>query len=139
MGQRLKSLYQCSAGIRSFLRANPGSRPARAKFTVTFISAAILGLTLTAQRKNSAFQLHIHRASSAISIDGAMQERAWSEADSASNFFMVLPMDTSRARVPTTVRMSYDEQNLYILAICYLVGKAPFMVESLRRDFIFGK
>jgi len=68
-----------------------------------------------------------------------MMEPAWLEADSALEFFMVLPMDTSRCRVQTTVRMCYDEQNLYILAVCYLLKPAPYMVESLRRDFVFGK
>jgi len=68
-----------------------------------------------------------------------MDERAWQDADSASNFFMVLPMDTSRAKVPTQVRMTYDSQNIYIIAVCSLLKPGPYMVESLRRDFLFGK
>jgi hypothetical protein len=92
-----------------------------------------------AQKKNSAYQLHIHKAPSAIVVDGVMNEQAWLDADSATNFFMMIPMDTSHARVPTEVRMTYDAQNLYIIAICYLVKPAPYMVESLRRDFNFGK
>ena len=53
---------------------------------------------------------------------------------------MVLPMDTSRALVNTEVKMTYDRDNLYIIAIYYLpVKSAPFMVESLRRDFNFWK
>src|SRR5436853_358135 len=35
--------------------------------------------------------------------------------------------------------MAYDEKNIYIIAICHLVRKAPYMVESLRRDFVFSK
>ncbi len=52
---------------------------------------------------------------------------------------MALPMDTSFARVRTTVKMTYDNENIYIIAICYLPIQAPYMVESLRRDFVFGK
>jgi hypothetical protein len=52
---------------------------------------------------------------------------------------MVLPMDTSLAKVPTVVKMTYDEQNLYILAICYTTIPGPYMVESLKRDFSFLK
>jgi hypothetical protein len=91
------------------------------------------------QKKNDAYQLHIHQASSKIIIDGKIDEPAWAEADSATNFFMVLPMDTSFAKVTTQVRMTYDAGNVYIIAICNLPKAGPYMVESLRRDFIFGK
>jgi len=68
-----------------------------------------------------------------------MNDAPWQEAETAGDFFMVTPMDTSRARVNTEVKMTYDKENLYIIAICHLPVKAPYMVESLRRDFIFGK
>ena len=68
-----------------------------------------------------------------------MNETVWQEAEPANNFFMVLPMDTSKAKVPTEVRMTYDDKNIYIIAVCYLVKPGPYMVESLRRDFVFGK
>lgn len=48
-------------------------------------------------------------------------------------------MDTSLARVRTDVSMTYDDNNLYLLAICYNHDKGPHMVESLRRDFSFLK
>ncbi len=94
---------------------------------------------LAAQKKNSAYQLHIHKTSSPVQIDGAIDDAAWTNTDSASNFFMVLPMDTSHARVKTSIHMTYDDQNLYILAVCYLLKPGPYMIESLRRDFVFGK
>src|SRR5438034_5899303 len=68
-----------------------------------------------------------------------MNEAVWQKAETAGQFFMVLPMDTSKANVPTEVKMTYDNQNLYIVAICYLLKQSPYMVESLRRDFVFGK
>lgn len=91
------------------------------------------------QKKNAAFQLHIQKAASPVTIDGVMNEEAWLQADVAKDFFMVLPMDTSRARVSTEIRMTYDAENVYVIAVCYLLKKAPYMVESLRRDFNFGK
>ncbi|MBT1699942.1 carbohydrate binding family 9 domain-containing protein [Fulvivirgaceae bacterium PWU4] len=68
-----------------------------------------------------------------------MNETAWSEADMATDFFMVLPMDTSAARVRTEVRMTYDDNNLYLITVCHHLVAGPYMVESLRRDFVFGK
>ena len=68
-----------------------------------------------------------------------MDEEAWTKAESVNQFHMVLPMDTSLAKVPTQVRMMYDDKNFYIIAICYKSMAGPNMVESLRRDFNFGK
>jgi hypothetical protein len=99
----------------------------------------LFAIVATAQKKNAAYKYHIRRAASAIAIDGAGDEQAWMQADSAVDFHMVLPMDTSLAKIPTVVRMTYDDKNLYILAVCYTNIAGPYMVESLKRDFSFVK
>lgn len=99
----------------------------------------LITFSLIAQKKNEKFQLHIKKASSAIHIDGVMEEQAWNDAEAATDFFMVLPMDTSHAKVKTEVRMSYDAENLYLLAVCFHKQNQKYMVESLKRDFNFGK
>ena len=71
-------------------------------------------------------------------IDGVM-DGAWSLAETADNFNMVLPMDTSKSLVKTAVKMSYDNEHLYLIAICYNKPDQAYMVESLKRDFVFGK
>ena len=99
----------------------------------------LYGFQARAQKKNDSYKLHIYKAGSAIRIDGVMDEIAWEQAQIASNFFMVLPMDTSLAKVRTDVRMSYDDDHLYLIATCFHAVAGPYYVESLRRDFIFGK
>jgi hypothetical protein len=107
-------------------------------FLLLFISFSFI-CTLQAQKNNSIYQLHIHKASSELKVDGSMDETAWKEAEVANDFFMVLPMDTSFAHVKTEVRMTYDAENIYLLAICFHKEKQKYMVESLKRDFVFGK
>ena len=68
-----------------------------------------------------------------------MDESAWLAADSATDFHMVLPMDTSLSKVKTVVRMTYDDKNLYILVVNYNLLPGPYMVESMKRDFSFVK
>jgi len=102
-------------------------------FSVFYVSAA------QAQKRNAAFEYHIHKASSGVTIDGKMDEKAWADAEVARQFFMVLPMDTSYAKVLTDVRMTYDQENLYILVENHLAKAGRYVVESLRRDFVFGK
>ena len=103
------------------------------------VLSCLLAFTAIAQKKNAAYKYHIRRAASAITIDGVADEQAWMQADSAVDFHMVLPMDTSLAKIPTVVRMTYDDKNLYILAVCYTNIAGPYMVESLKRDFSFVK
>lgn len=96
-------------------------------------------LNVCAQKKNESFQLSIHKASSLIKVDGTMDEAAWQDAGATSKFFMALPMDTSLATVQTEVRMCYDDHNLYLFAVCFKSVPGPYFVESLRRDFAFGR
>ena len=61
---------------------------------------------LPAQKKNESFQVHIHRTSNPIKVDGVMDSLEWEDAEDATDFFMMLPMDTSRAKAFTHVRMA---------------------------------
>ena len=87
-------------------------------------------ITANAQKKNSGYQLHIRKSTSPIHIDGELNEQAWKDADVADNFFMVLPMDTSHAKVKTAVRMTYDAQNVYVMAVCYINNPGPYTINE---------
>jgi hypothetical protein len=99
----------------------------------------LVSLQLAAQKKNANVRVHIHRTTAPVKIDGLMDEPAWQDAEVAGNFKMVLPMDTSLAKVQTEVRMMYDQKNIYIIAVCHKALPGPNMVESLKRDFSFTK
>jgi len=119
------------------LRQNYTRRTAKTLLLV--IICCLAGHYGLAQKVNANYQYHIRRAASPISIDGVIDEPAWREADSAANFHMVLPMDTSLAKVRTVVRMTYDDNNLYILVVNYDLLPGPYMVESMKRDWSFVK
>lgn len=105
-----------------------------------FILGICLGSNvLLAQKINHNYQLPIKKSSSAIIIDGIMDEQGWLDAAVAEDFYMILPMDTSFSQVSTEVRMTYDDDNLYLLVINHHAVPGPYYVESLRRDFSFGK
>lgn len=106
---------------------------------ICLVIGLLSSMTIAAQKKNAAFRLNIHRTFTPVQVDGSVNDPAWEKAARADKFYMVLPMDTSMAQVPTDVRMCYDDQNLYIIAICYKKITGVNMVESLRRDFNFVK
>ena len=94
---------------------------------------------VVAQKKNENIRYFIHKTTQAIIIDGMMNDDAWTKAMIVDNFNMVLPMDTSKAIVKTEVRMTYDDNNLYLIAVCDKIGDGVDVVESLKRDWAFGK
>lgn len=102
------------------------------------MSCCMFSFVALAQKKNAAYRYHIKRAPSPIKIDGLLDEAGWQSADTAADFYLVLPMDTSFAHVKTVVRMAYDNDNFYVSAVCYTPNKG-YMVESLKRDFNFTK
>ena len=85
------------------------------------------------------YRIGISRSDSPIIVDGILDEAVWSSVDMATHFQRVLPTDTGFAISQTEVRMTYSESTLYMAITCYdpSPGKRP--VESLRRDFNFGK
>lgn len=97
------------------------------------------GFYLAAQKKNDQFRYHIRKTHQSVKVDGLADDPSWATAASTTPFHAVLPMDTGLARVPTEVRMTFDDRHLYLLAICYHAVPGPYYVESLRRDFAFGK
>ncbi len=99
----------------------------------------LLSTAGVAQKKNADYRLPLKKADLPVRIDGRADDPAWQQATVATDFHMVLPMDTSRARLRTDVRMTYDDNFLYLLAECYHSGSGAYIVESLRRDFSFGK
>lgn len=91
------------------------------------------------QKKNETVRYFIHKTNQSVLIDGIMNDAAWTKAMVVDNFNMVLPMDTSKALVKTEVRMTYDDNNLYLIAVCDKIGDGVDIVESLKRDWAFGK
>jgi hypothetical protein len=80
--------------------------------------------------------LHIHRAVGKIQLDAVLDEPDWQTAEVASNFTQYFPADTSLANAQTEVRVTYDDQFLYICAKLYnLPGERTYVTPSLRRDY----
>lgn len=72
-----------------------------------------------------------------ITIDGQLDEVAWQDASFADNFSQNFPSDQGPAIGQTTVKLTFDENYLYVGAICYTQEEGDYVVTSLRRDFDF--
>lgn len=71
-----------------------------------------------------------------IVADGRLEEAIWQRIPPTGNFQLNFPNDTSAATENTEVMMAYDDQFVYIAAICHdQLGDQPSTITSLRRDF----
>jgi len=126
-----------------FLTSNGGSCFLRGWVVILAVTClvssigSLVGQTRGVNRQQ--YRIHIKRTEQPITIDGLLQEDAWSVAEKAEDFLLVTPIDTGFPKAQTQVRVTYDDSNLYVGIICFdpTPGKRP--VESLRRDFSFGK
>ncbi len=87
---------------------------------------------------NKDFTYHVKKARSPIHIDGILDETDWAEAQKATPFFLVLPVDTGFPTQQSEVMLTYDEKALYMAFIFYDTIPGKRVMESFKRDFPFG-
>lgn len=78
------------------------------------------------------YQLPIGAKKSPIKVDGNLDEAAWSIPIGAEHFWMKFPTDDTFAKSNTTVKMCYDETNIYFAITVQDVK--PYIGQSLKRD-----
>ena len=72
-----------------------------------------------------------------ITVDGALDEAIWEQADGAKDFQQYFPTDSVLANHQTVIKMLVSETTLYIGMIQYAPGN-EYTIPSLERDFRAG-
>jgi hypothetical protein len=99
---------------------------------------SVIPATLHAQPKPSGnYAIPIRRATDKVVIDGKLTEGTWQNTETSERFFQNFPYDSSFAVQQTDIKLTYDDDALYIAAICYDTLKLGYFIQSLRRDFSF--
>ena len=89
-------------------------------------------------KNNENVILHVKKATGSIKIDGLISEPDWENAEKANNFHLVLPVDTGFAKSKSEVVMTYDDKAFYLGITFFDTIPGKRIMESFRRDFIFG-
>jgi len=94
----------------------------------------VLYYVLFAQNNTEVYQLNIQRMNEKIRLDGVLDESFWEDVEIATNFWLNFPVGGTPVdnEVQTTVKITYDDDFIYLGVECY--GKGPFLVQSLKRD-----
>jgi len=100
--------------------------------TLCILLFTFLSIEIFAQ--NSVHQIRAKKTTTKITLDGNLEETIWSEAPAAKNFYLNFPYDSSFATQQTEVKISFDNDFIYIGAVCFQ-NKKDYVVTSLRRDF----
>ncbi len=80
--------------------------------------------------------IQIKKATGSIKIDAEMNETDWEKADVANHFKQLFPFDSSFAKAQTEVRMTYDDNMIYIFAVMHNEqGPRKYFTPSLKRDY----
>jgi Domain of unknown function (DUF5916)/Carbohydrate family 9 binding domain-like len=78
------------------------------------------------------YRLHIKKASGSVKIDAELNEPSWTDAETSSPFFRKFPNDEGRPKRKTEVKITYDNEFMYVAFISYDTNK--HIVQSLKRD-----
>ena len=79
-----------------------------------------------------------YRISEHIVIDGVLNEATWQAAPAITEFVQKEPVQQAAPSYATEVRFAYDENALYLAAICFQPRDVT-RVQNLRRDFSFAE
>jgi Domain of unknown function (DUF5916)/Carbohydrate family 9 binding domain-like len=77
-------------------------------------------------------QVFIKKANSAIKIDGDLDDASWTDAAEMKDFIDKYPQNGGLSRIKTNVKITYDENYLYVGAICF--ATKPYIISTLKRD-----
>lgn len=86
---------------------------------------------------NKKLKIEAVKATEKILIDGKLLEKDWTNCIAAANFIQSYPNEGKAASYSTEVKILYDNENIYIGAICKNPGNKIF-VQDLRRDFSYA-
>jgi len=104
---------------------------------ITLLSLLLLSTPqfFWAMSPNEDSQVHIRRSTDLIKVDGVLDENIWQESDMATDFWMSFPVDDRKAERKSEVRLTYDDNFLYVGIKCY--GNSDYVIQTLKRDLDF--
>lgn len=119
------------------LRLRSASRALALLAICAGVSAPVLAQPASPPRAGSLpkRELTATRATGPITLDGVLDEIAWSPAPVASGFIQNEPREGQAATFDTDVRVLYDDDALYVGVFAHDTSPADLVVSDLKKDF----
>src|SRR5262249_20884987 len=74
-----------------------------------------------------------------ITLDGALDEPVWRDAEPAAGFVQAEPHEGQPASEATEVRLAFDRDALYVAVRCADATPGGLIVNDIRKDFAAGE
>ncbi|MBP9872642.1 MAG: carbohydrate binding family 9 domain-containing protein [Haliscomenobacter sp.] len=106
----------------------------------TSLALALLFFALALNAQSPPFEqtpVLVKRVHTPPVIDGKLTEEHWFASSPAKDFWLNFPHDTARSDVKTEIYFLFDNNTLYVGAICHSVGN-NYVIPSLKRDYRAG-
>lgn len=94
---------------------------------------AIFARSTDNESNSQIYRLGILKISEEIKLDGILDEEIWKKANVSTDFINKWPSDTGLAKAKTEVRILYDDNFIYVSAVCYQ-DMNKLVIQSLKRD-----
>ncbi len=94
--------------------------------------------SLHAQSNHASPQLRAHKITANIQLDGMLDEPLWQQAEAASDFRQIQPLEGELATERSEVRVLYDDDNLFVGVMCYDAEPQKIVAQKLQRDSGLG-
>lgn len=107
------------------------------KFAYSLLFCFLILFNLSATAQDTSKEFHIKKAKTPIKLDGLLDEADWMISDLADKFYLNKPYDSSYAVHQTEVRLTFDENFLYVGVKAYQ-PRSSYTVSSFKRDFESG-
>ncbi len=108
------------------------------KIAQILVGLLCLTVNVLAQNNNpnqEKYEIRIEKAEGPILLDGVVEEESWLKAEVASDFWQKTPRDDIKAVLRTEIRVTYDDQFLYIAGVCF--DSTNHVIPTLKRDVGF--
>lgn len=99
---------------------------------ILFIAILVTYAVRSQNTNEQTFIYQLKKTTGAANIDGNGDEKDWTLAQEAKDFILNAPVDIGRPKYETIVKMLCDDDNLYLLAICY--DDSYYVTQTLKRD-----
>lgn len=106
--------------------------------TALLVCAAIAAIRTFAEEAPAVPPLPVHRASGVITVDGKLNDPAWSDAARIDRFYETSPGDNTPPKVKTIAYVTYDDKFLFIGVRCEDPEASKIRAPFVERDNVIG-
>ena len=104
------------------------------------ISTCVAFAQATFQPPETPLEIRSQKVVGSITIDGMLDEPSWQNVKPVADLVQYEPRQGEAASLKTEVRILFDEENLYVSAICFdSAGRKGIRVPNMQRDFSFDE